>query len=78
MNDDNVVELRKPAETVEDALVCVLRRGAQELLARAVEEEAKIFLESYAELVGEKGQRQLCATATCLKEASKRELVLSL
>ena len=59
MNDDNVVELRKPAETVEDALVCVLRRGAQELLARAVEEEAKIFLESYAELVGEKGQRQV-------------------
>lgn len=59
MNDDNVVELRKPAETVEDALICVLRRGAQELLARAVEEEAKIFLESYAELVGEKGQRQV-------------------
>lgn len=59
MNDDNVIGLRKPAETVEDVLVCVLRRGAQELLALAVEEEAKIFLESYAELLGEKGQRQV-------------------
>ncbi|MBA3814154.1 MAG: IS256 family transposase [Alphaproteobacteria bacterium] len=59
MNDDNVIELRKPPESAEDALVCVLRRGAQELLARAVEEEAKVFLDSYAELLGEKGLRQV-------------------
>ena len=59
MNDDNVVDLRKPAETTEDALICVLRRGAQDLLARAIEEEAKIFLESYAELIGEQGLRQV-------------------
>lgn len=59
MNSNNVVELRKPAETTEDALVCVLRQGAQELLARAIEEEIKIFLESYASLIGEKGHRQV-------------------
>ncbi len=28
MNDSNVIELKKPPETAEDALVCVLRRGA--------------------------------------------------
>lgn len=59
MNDDNVIELRTPPETAEDALVCVLRQGAQELLARAIEEEVKIFLESYEGLVGEKGLRQI-------------------
>jgi putative transposase len=59
MNSNNVVELRKPAETTEDALVCVLRRGAQELLARAIEEEIKILLESYTGLVDEKGLRQV-------------------
>jgi putative transposase len=59
MNDSNVIELRKPAETTEDALVCVLRRGAQELLTRAIEEEVKIFLESYAGLLDEKGLRQV-------------------
>lgn len=59
MNDDNVIELRKPAETTEDALVCVLRRGAQELLTRAIEEEVKTFLEAYAGLLDEKGLRQV-------------------
>ncbi len=59
MNDSNVIELRKPPESAEDTLVCILRRGAQELLARAIEEEAKIFLESYAERLSEQGQRQV-------------------
>lgn len=59
MNDSNVIELRKPPELAEDALISILRRGAQELLARAVEEEAKIFLESYAERLSETGQRQI-------------------
>ncbi len=59
MNSNNVIELRKPAETTDDALVCVLRRGAQELLTRAIEEEVKIFLESYAGLLDEKGFRQV-------------------
>ncbi|MBY0273687.1 MAG: hypothetical protein K2X02_09855 [Alphaproteobacteria bacterium] len=59
MNNDNVIELRKPPETAEEALICVLRRGVQELLARAIEEGVKIFLESYTGLIGEKGLRQV-------------------
>ena len=59
MNSNNVIELRKPVETTEDALVSVLRRGAQELLTRAIEEEAKTFLEAYAGLLDEKGLRQV-------------------
>jgi putative transposase len=60
MNDSNVIELRKPAETTAaDALTSILRKGAQELLSRAIEEEVKIFLESYAGLLDEKGLRQI-------------------
>lgn len=59
MKNDNVVELRKLPESTGDALVCVLRRGAQELLTRAIEEEVKIFLESYTGFVDERGLRQV-------------------
>lgn len=59
MSSNNVIELRKPLETTEDALVCVLRRGAQELLSRAIEEEVKVFLESYAGLINEQGLCQI-------------------
>jgi len=59
MTNNNVLELRKLPETAEDALICVLRRGAQELLTRAIEEEAKIFLESYERLIGENGLKQI-------------------
>ena len=59
MTNNNVLELRKLPETAEDALICVLRRGAQELLTRAIEEEAKIFLESYEKLIGENGLKQV-------------------
>jgi hypothetical protein len=58
MNNDNVIELGKPPETAEEALICVLLRRVQELLAQAIEEEVKIFLKSYTGLIGEKNLRQ--------------------
>ena len=43
MSQDTVISFQRPLESSEDALVSVLRRGAQELLAQAIEEEIKNF-----------------------------------
>ncbi len=50
MDKDNVINLKKPAESVEDALVSVLRQGAQHLLTRAIEEEVSLFLARYTDV----------------------------
>lgn len=46
MQKDNVITLKKP-ETNSDILTEVLRNGACQLLAKAVEAEVKEFLEQY-------------------------------
>lgn len=46
MSKDNIVELRKP-ETISDLLTEVIRNGARQLLAAAVEEEVKAFLSQH-------------------------------
>lgn len=50
MDKDNVISLKKPVESVEDALVSVLRQGAQQLLTRAIEEEISLFLARYKDV----------------------------
>ena len=50
MNDDNVFQINKP---VQDALQEILKRGAQELLAKAVEAELSQLLSQYADLTVE-------------------------
>lgn len=47
MIKDNVIDFRNPVETTQDALSIILRQGAQQLLAHAVEEELKFFLARY-------------------------------
>ncbi len=46
MIDSNIVDLNKP---VEDALNALLKRGAQQMLAKAVEAELQSFLERHAD-----------------------------
>ena len=48
MSKDNVIELKKPVESAGEALASVLRQGAQQLLAQAIEEEVSLFLSRYA------------------------------
>ncbi len=49
MSKDNVLALRNPgiASGVSDVLTQVLRDGAQQMLARAIEAEVAEFLERY-------------------------------
>ena len=58
VSDDNVVQLIQPG-TVEDLLTEVLRRGARDLLARAVEAEVAEFLVRHAALKSDDGRTRI-------------------
>jgi len=58
MEKDTVVALRQPGE-FEDPLTDVLRQGARQLLAQAVEAEVADFLAAHADLVTEDGRQRL-------------------
>jgi putative transposase len=59
MEQDNVVDFRRPDAPSWDPLTEVLRYGARALLAQAVEAEVAAFLAAHAELVDEAGRRRL-------------------
>jgi len=58
MPEDRVVPLRQPGD-FEDLLTGVLRHGARQLLAQAVEAEVADFLGSHADLTDEDGRQRL-------------------
>ena len=51
MEENTVVAFRNPSNFQDDPLTEVLRAGARELLAQAVEAEVAEFLEGHATLV---------------------------
>lgn len=59
MSQDNLVELKTPAsaESFNDALSDLLRTGARQIIAQAVEAELADFLQQYQELSDETGRR---------------------
>ena len=59
MCEDSVRQAECPAETPADALSEVLRRGAQRLLAEAVETEVAVWIEAHQHLVDAEGHRQV-------------------
>ena len=58
MSKGNVVELKKPVG-VNDPVTEVLRRGAQQLLAQAIEAEVESFLANYQGLTLDNGHRRV-------------------
>ncbi|EKV27388.1 Mobile element protein [Caenispirillum salinarum AK4] len=58
MTEDTVVALRQPGET-DDPLIEVLRAGARQLLAQAVEAEVAAMLAEHEHLTTEDGRRRL-------------------
>ena len=50
MNKDNVVAIKKPERFVDDPISDILRQGARNLLAQALEAEIAIFLNQYKDL----------------------------
>ena len=51
MKEDNIVQLRAPGSFSEDPLTEVLRLGARQLLAHAVEAEVSAFVAGHADLL---------------------------
>ena len=59
----NVLAFRQPS-MVDDPLTDILRAGARELLARAIEIEVNTFLASTSDLTLPDGRARLVRTAT--------------
>ncbi len=57
MKKDTVVELKKPEVVAEDPLMEVLRKGAREMLQRALEAEVEDFLARFEKIRDESGKR---------------------
>ena len=58
MPDDTVVALRQPGD-FSDPLTDILRNGARQLLAQAVEAEVAAFFTAHADLTSEDGRQRL-------------------
>jgi transposase-like protein len=59
MNKDNVVAIKKPERFVDDPISDILRQGARDLLAHALEAEIEIFLNQYKDLRDEAGLQRI-------------------
>jgi transposase-like protein len=59
MNKNKIIALKKPGEISEDPLTELLRIGARQLIADAVEAELQVLLGQYALLKNEKGHLQV-------------------
>lgn len=59
MNSDNLISLPTPetTETFSDALSDLIRRGARQIIAQAVEAELQEFLEQYQDRRDEQGRQ---------------------
>lgn len=57
MSKNKIVALKKPGEFSEDPLTEMLRNGARQLIADAVEAELQELLQHYAEFKNEQGHR---------------------
>lgn len=59
MKKNTVVELKKPEVAAEDPLMEILRKGAREMLARALEAEVDTFLEHFDHVRDASGKRMV-------------------
>jgi len=59
MKEDTVVALRQPGSFSDDPLTEILRAGARQLLAQAVEAEVTTHIEAHAHLTDASGRRRI-------------------
>jgi transposase-like protein len=59
MCNNKIIELKKPEESFNDPLTDLLRRGARQLIAEAVESELQELLKEYSDFRNETGQKQI-------------------
>jgi putative transposase len=67
MNDDNLIALptSETTESFNDALNDLIRRGARQIIAEAVEAELQDFLAEYRDHRNEQGRQVVVRTTTC-------------
>jgi transposase-like protein len=58
MKHDSVVELKKKEPFIEDPITDILRKGARQLLAQALEAEIELFVSQFAEMRDEQGHQR--------------------
>ena len=59
MNQDNVIDLKKPEPFIDDQITTIIRQGARKLLAQALEAEIELFIAQYADLTDEMGRHRI-------------------
>jgi putative transposase len=59
MNQDNVIDLKKPEPFIDDQITAIIRQGARKLLAQALEAEIELFIAQYADLTEEMGRQRI-------------------
>ena len=59
MSQDNVIDLKKPEPFIDDPITTIIRQGARDLLAQALETEIELIISQYTELKDEIGRRRI-------------------
>ena len=59
MSQGKVVTFKKPGDLSQDPLTELLRTGAQQLIAQAVEAELHVFLRQFSAVTDEQGRQQV-------------------
>ena len=59
MTDDTVIQFRQPGSFSDDPLTDILRSGARQLLAQAIEAEVEAHITTHADLTDEAGRRRI-------------------
>jgi putative transposase len=59
MKHDSVVELKKKEPFIEDPITDILRKGARQLLAQALEVEIDLFISQFAEMRDTQGRQRI-------------------
>ena len=65
MKHDSVVELKKKEPFIDDAITDILRNGARQLLAQALEAEIELFISQFAEMRDELGRKRIVRNGYC-------------
>ncbi len=59
MTQDNLIELKKPDAFIDDPLTAIVRKGAKEILVKALEAEINSFLSQYSDLKDDQGKQRI-------------------
>ena len=59
MKQNTVVEMKKPEPFVDDPLTAIVRQGARDILAKALETEIDNFISQYTGLKNSQGKQRI-------------------